>query len=144
MSFLHWHCKMKKHKKKEAEDILFVIGLIFIAVFSAGWPIFLKAAPYLSAGCRFYALTGFYCPACGGTRALNALLRGRLITSLQFNPAVAFGAAVFAVFMITQAIERLSRHRIKIGLKYKNIYIYLWLGILMGWWLVKNTGLILK
>lgn len=135
---------MKKQKKKEAEDILFVIGLIFIAVFCVGWPLFLKAVPYMSTGCKFYALTGFYCPACGGTRALNALLHGHLAASLRLNPSVAFGAGVFAVFMVTQAVERLSRHRLKIGLKYRNIYIYLWLGILMGWWLIKNAALILK
>ena len=132
-----------KKQKKTAEDILFVIGLIFIVIFTAGWPIFLKMAPYLSTGCRFLAVTGLYCPACGGTRALNALLSGHLITSLKFNPAVAFGAAVFVCFMVTQAIERLSGGRLKIGLKYRNLYIYLWLGILMGWWLIRNIHLIL-
>ena len=67
---------MKKRKRfKTTEDILFYIGCAGLAVFAAVWPAFLKTAPMLVTGCRFLAVTGLYCPACGGTRALNALLR---------------------------------------------------------------------
>lgn len=131
---------MRTHKNRTAEDILFWLGIIFIVAFAVLWPLFLKAAPSLRLECRFYAVTGFYCPACGGTRALNALLSGHLLLSLRLNPAVAFGAAVFALFMVTQAIERLSRHRLKIGLKYRNIYVYLWLCILLVWWIIRNIN----
>ena len=35
--------------------------------------------------CPFHALTGWECPACGGQRALHALLHGRLGEAVQFN-----------------------------------------------------------
>ena len=38
--------------------------------------------------CPFHALTGFYCPGCGGTRSMTALLHGHLLLALHENPAV--------------------------------------------------------
>ena len=130
---------MKKRKRfKTTEDILFYIGCAGLAVFAAVWPAFLKTAPMLVTGCRFLAVTGLYCPAFGGTRALNALLHGHVIASLKLNPAVAYGAAIFVWFMLSQTAERLSRHKLKIGMRYRNLYVYVGLAVLMGQWLVKN------
>lgn len=36
--------------------------------------------------CLFHALTGLYCPGCGGTRAAHALVHGDLVTALSMNP----------------------------------------------------------
>ncbi|HWT27763.1 MAG TPA: DUF2752 domain-containing protein [Mobilitalea sp.] len=35
--------------------------------------------------CPFYKLLHFYCPACGNTRSVKALLRGDLLSSLRYN-----------------------------------------------------------
>lgn len=45
-------------------------------------------------GCLAVRLFRFYCPACGGTRATLALLRGELLPSLSYNPAIFVGAVV--------------------------------------------------
>jgi hypothetical protein len=36
--------------------------------------------------CPFHRLTGWYCPGCGGQRALHELLYGRVLAALRFNP----------------------------------------------------------
>jgi len=36
--------------------------------------------------CPFHALTGFYCPGCGSTRALHQLMHGNLSAALGLNP----------------------------------------------------------
>ncbi|MGN0372670.1 MAG: DUF2752 domain-containing protein [Enterocloster sp.] len=41
--------------------------------------------------CLFQLFTGLYCPGCGGTRALRALLHGKLILSFQYHPLVLYG-----------------------------------------------------
>ena len=38
--------------------------------------------------CPFFALTHHYCPGCGATRAIAALLHGNVATAMHFNAAV--------------------------------------------------------
>ena len=35
--------------------------------------------------CPIHAVTGWYCPGCGGTRAVGALLRGDVVAALRDN-----------------------------------------------------------
>jgi hypothetical protein len=52
--------------------------------------------------CPFLALTGWYCPGCGTTRAVHALLHGDAGLALQRNPltvaALVVLAAAFALW----------------------------------------------
>lgn len=38
--------------------------------------------------CYFYKMTGYYCPGCGGTRAVHSLLNLKLWTAFKYNPGV--------------------------------------------------------
>ena len=55
---------------------------------AAGCSALALADPSASGGyplCPFRALTGLWCPACGSTRALHALLHGDLVVAAGFN-----------------------------------------------------------
>ena len=47
--------------------------------------------------CLFHLVTGYYCPGCGGTRALYLFLTGHWIKSFLFHPLVvyAFSASIY-------------------------------------------------
>lgn len=92
--------------------------------------------------CYVYTMSGFQCPGCGGTRAVIAMLEGKFLLSLSYHPVVLYVVVVYGWFLISQTIERISNHRIAIGLNYRNIYIYLTL-LLIGFnWIVKNIIII--
>ena len=43
---------------------------------------------------------GFYCPGCGGTRAVKALLHGHILESLRYHPIVVYIAALLIAYLI--------------------------------------------
>lgn len=64
------------------------------------------AASYIKAGapCIFHKATGLYCPGCGGTRALLALLSGHPVLSFLYHPLVDYLAAVLLWYLIRWSI----------------------------------------
>ncbi|MCI9535933.1 MAG: DUF2752 domain-containing protein [Lachnospiraceae bacterium] len=55
--------------------------------------------------CLFRAMTGLYCPGCGGTRAVQYLLQGRLLLSLRYHPLVLYALLAVAVEAISFVIS---------------------------------------
>lgn len=49
--------------------------------------------------CPFYKLTGHFCPGCGMTRAISALLRGEFHLAWQYNMLVYLLPFVLAAYM---------------------------------------------
>ena len=110
------------------------LSLLLVTAWQHGWLSFLLPR----GGCTLHNLTGYYCPGCGGTRAVYALLHGHILCSLFYHPIVVYTAVFFGWFMLSQTIQKASRGRYAIGMHYRDLYLWAALAIVLLNWLVKN------
>jgi hypothetical protein len=92
--------------------------------------------------CMMRHYLGLYCPGCGGTRAVVTLLQGDIRSSLHFHPVILYTVILYLWFMISNTIQIASKGKIAIGLKYRNLYVYIALVIVLINWIFKNYMLI--
>ena len=133
-------------QRDKEETALFYIGwslVFFVAVIGLMYPLFPLPFSKLLLPCLVNSTFGIYCPGCGGTRALSALLHGKLATSFICHPLVPYTAVVGGWFLISQTVERLSKHRVKIAMRYQDGYIWAALIIVTVNFLLKNLLLVL-
>ncbi len=132
-----------KTSNKTLEDQLYLYGLIalvFIVIVSVIL-FFVQKYDINLPPCTFNMITGLYCPGCGGTRAIKALLHGQIIKSALYHPFVLYGVVIYLWFMISHTIRKFINHNVK-GMQYRNIYIYIWLVILVLNFIIRNILLV--
>ena len=89
----------------------------------------------------FHALTGWYCPGCGGTRAVKYLIQGQIRTSIQYHPLVFYMTVVTAAELISWMAAKLCG-RPKLYLGHGALFIYVGIAVTAVNWIVKNVLLI--
>lgn len=114
---------MKREDKLESE--LFHIGLVFLVIGIGGWILysFVLRDKLPQIPCMLLTLFGIYCPGCGGTRAIAALLEGKFLLALWYHPLIPYTAIIAGGFMLTQGLDRLGVKGIK-GWKFHSWYLY--------------------
>jgi len=120
---------------------VFWLGLLLAIMFIAGWAVYCNI-PWLSkmGECRFKQVTGLYCPGCGGTRAVRALLSGHMIGSFIYHPFVPYCVIMWLVYEGSHLLEILHVPGVK-GMKFREAYAYVGIGILLCNWIIKNIML---
>lgn len=93
--------------------------------------------------CIFQAVTGLYCPGCGGTRAVKYLLTGQIAKSLQYHPLVLYTAVIVTLEAVSAVIAK-KTGRPERYLGHEKAWIYLGVGIILVNWIVKNYLLVAK
>ena len=56
--------------------------------------------------CPLYEKTGYYCPGCGGTRAMIAISNGRILESLYYHPFVTYMLICYIEYNYTWKSKR--------------------------------------
>ena len=85
------------------------ITLILLGIGYSIWRYVLNM-PTISS-CWIWNNWHIYCPGCGGTRRLIALLQGDILGSFYYHPALPILATVLGAYMVSQTIWRLRRRQ---------------------------------
>lgn len=147
MPYSFFTTQMKGELMEKTEKRLYLLGwfallVLFVMVAVLNWINwdFLTLVP----PCAVRFITGYYCPGCGGTRAVRALLQGRLITSFLYHPFVLYCVTIMVVFMVTNTIQLLTKNKWKIGLKYRHGYLYGATIVIIANWIIQNIFIFLN
>lgn len=132
-------------KDEKSDNGLYILGWCILGALAllgtflrvTGWNLSQLLRP-----CGLHALTGLYCPGCGGTRAMRAFFAGDFLASFAYHPLVLFAAVIGGWFMVSQTIERISRGHIRIAMHMREIYLWATLGLVIVNCLVKNIALL--
>ena len=98
---------MKKPLLTRKELIPLGVIIAFFAVASAILLLVPPGSPHAKwlPKCMFYHVTGLYCPGCGATRALSAMLHGDMKASLHNNLLLFPLLALIAVLIVKPEIS---------------------------------------
>lgn len=92
---------MKRNQKTVYIAIL-ITNFIFLLIGLVYWFMLRKTISFRT--CAIYRWTGLYCPACGGTRALDALLHGEIFYSLYCNGFVLYALGMDILYLVVMTI----------------------------------------
>lgn len=115
-----------------------VVALILMKLFH----IDIEQLPIRRMSCLLYTLFHVYCPGCGGTRAVFALLRGDVLQSLYYHPVVVYTVVMYAWYLISNTVQWLSKEKIRIGTNFKTWYGVVAIVIIVVNWVVRNVLLL--
>lgn len=126
-------------KQITLEDSLYKIGFFALVMCCAALSLYfgIILRKFEMPPCVFSAYFRTYCPGCGGTRAVEALLHGHILESVWCHPIVLYTVIVFGGFMLTQSLERFGVRHMK-GWKFQNWYLYGAIVIVGCNFLIKN------
>lgn len=86
--------------------------------------------------CPLYALTGLYCPGCGGLRSAHAVAHGDLVTALGDNALAVVGYAVFALFWVLWLVR--AWRRLPVRVPQKPVWWWTLGGVILLFTVVRN------
>ncbi|WP_242939713.1 DUF2752 domain-containing protein [[Clostridium] polysaccharolyticum] len=132
---------MSEYEAQKIDSELYWIGWVSIGLMLIGVFLYKRHELFFKRfqfPCLFYRLTGYYCPGCGGTRAVKAFLSGDFIKSFLYHPLVSYLAFGGGAFMLTQTIQRLSKGKIR-GIRFRVQYVYGMAIIIFIQFAVKNA-----
>lgn len=132
--------------QRSPEDPLYLTGIGLLVLAPAAFYIYRRLVAdcvIFRLPCLLHTVTGYYCPGCGGRRAVDALLRLSVVQSFLYHPLVPYTALLYVWFMLSQSVERLSARRLRIGLKWHPIWLWLALALLLLHTIVPNVVLYL-
>lgn len=91
--------------------------------------------------CSLLEKLHLYCPGCGGTRAVYALLRLDVLSSLIYNPLVLIGGIVYAYYNI-RAFIAIKKNDEQYFINQKYILLLICVALVFIYFIVRNILLL--
>lgn len=110
------------------KKIIRIIIIFLLCIFIAGI-IYLKKVP-----CIFHKLTNLYCPGCGITRMIEALINLNVYQAIRYNPLV-FIFLILGVIYIIVCIFKKS------FIKISTNKLVMLVGVIFLFWILRNIPL---
>lgn len=105
--------------------LIFILGVLF------GYK-YLNYEYSFSIPCLFYKFTGFYCPACGITRCIFAILNGDFIKAFKYNQLIFILIPILLLYFIYKCYLFIWQKKDYINNRYyKILYLFLILSFLV-------------
>lgn len=92
--------------------------------------------------CLFHRLTGLYCPGCGGTRSIYALLTGQLLQSFYYHPIVLYTVVCFLWHFAKEALKKASKGKYRLYMPPPELLLKIAAVVVAVNWLLRNLLLI--
>jgi hypothetical protein len=118
-------------------------GLLLLAVAGVAAGVYVLAVvppteDSLYPRCMFHALTGLHCPGCGTTRALHALLNGRIEQALVYN-SLAFIIVPVVGWSLVQSLRSWYRQKYPVPSSvYTRLAMRLLVVLVIVFWVMRN------
>lgn len=133
--------KNSNYSEEKTLYIIGIIGIFCILIFLLFLKIYNINIFNINVPCKLLEKTGYYCPGCGGTRAVKALIKGDIIGSIKYHPVVIYIFVVYSLFMILNTMSLIFKRDFS-GMKLNNTIIILMPIIIFGQFFIKNILLI--
>lgn len=99
--YVRGHLRSRQEEARIALALAVVTGMVLVAGFLyLTW----VSEYYPLPPCAFYQHIGFYCPMCGSTRAVYALLDGNIMASFMEQPIILYMIVVDGCYLAGQSI----------------------------------------
>lgn len=122
-----------EYKKRLMQVLKPVIEVVIIG---GAYLIFMKLTD-LAIPCMFYKITGKYCPGCGITRMILAMLRLDFATALRQNCLLFFLLPCFLFYSIWKGIHYIKTGKQRSGLT-ERVVVMVVLVLVMAFWIMRN------
>lgn len=133
---------MLKKSDDTIQNSLYYLGWAVLACL-AGAAVFVRVSKIrigrLIPPCMIHEFFGIYCPGCGGTRAVRYLIDGQILKSLYCHPLVGYCTFLGGWFMISNTAERLTKGKLRIGMKVRPVYGIIAVGLIAANCLLHNV-----
>lgn len=121
---------------KEIKNFIFLHLGLLLGTVAFYLTVFLTRLAVPNIKCPFLDIFHMYCPGCGGTRAVTALLSGQFLDSfLYYPPIIIFAAFIFLYDIYFLMCLKFRRHRLP---AFPLWTLYVIVGIIGVWFVLRN------